>query len=653
MCRPRYVCLVIVSLLICLYVPVKAQQELPEQDADHGHDHHAEPDTEVPWYTWDALFDPDFHEKQYADTTLNGFHQYDFYQQGSELYGSKGNTGHVVRPLSFTPGRQGFHMHRHALYPYYIHTFENIRFHRPEHVYSELFFVMGAEQEQNFYAKHNQRLHERAYGGFKYKTVNSPGRYGHMGARNSNFMLYAEAEPLTRYHVAGSLIINRIFNTESGGLEDHEAFEEDEVQAFMILENAETRYRDIGFRIAQSYQLGLPRFARDNGRRAEMGELRHTFTYQRQAYVFEHASAPSSEFYADFDPENMQFTFDSTLVHHVKNTLQWSNQQHDVDQASLIRYRLFLNHHLMNIRQPLLESPNEEETPDGEGNGYEYGFFRERYAQIEPGIRIRSNPERALSFDGFAKYTVGGYNDQDYRVGGGVRLGRPGSTARVGLHAHYAEQEAPCFMQHLRSNYVQWDFDLQKTRTLNAGLKLKHPAFSLEGNYYLLNRAVFMDAHGYPFQHDDSFPVFTATLKADLHLGFLKSQHQVIAQFVDETHYDQFPSLLSHHSLYGAFSMFDKALLANIGLDVRYNTPYKPMAYLPMVRHFALQDAYESNHEILVDVFANVQISRARLFVKYEHVLGILTDRPPVYDIPFYPLPETMFKFGVSWMFFN
>ncbi len=656
MWRSRYVCLVIVSLLICLYVPVKAQQELPEHDADRGHDPHAETDTEVPWYSWDALFDSAFHKTQYPDTTLAGFHQYDFYQKGSELYSSKGNTGHAVRPLYFTPGRQGFHLHRHARYPYYLHTFEDIRFHRPEHVYSELFFVLGAEREQNFYAKHNQRLHEHMYGGFKYMTVNSPGRYGNMGARNSNFMLYAEAEPLARYHVAGSLIINRIFNTESGGLEDHNAFEEDEVQAFMILENAETRYRDIGFRIAQSYKPAMPRFlggAGDEEQRATAGELRHTFTYKREAHVFEHASAPSSEFYADFDPDNTQITFDSTLVHHVINTLQWSNQQQNAEQASLIRYQLFLNHHLMNIRQPLLKSPNGEEKPDGEGNGDEYVFLRERYAQFKPGVRITSNPELAIFFEGVAQYSFGGYNDQDHKAGGSMLFGRPGSKVRMGLHACYAVQEAPYFMQQLRSNYVQWDLDLQKSRTLNAGLKLKHPAFSLEGNYYLMNRAVFMDAGGYPAQHDDSFPVFTATLKADLHVGFLKSQHQVIAQFVDETHYDQFPSLLSHHSIYSAFSLFDEALFANTGLDVRYNTPYKPMAYLPMVRHFAIQDVYETGHEILVDVFASVQISRARLFVKYEHVLGILTDRPPVYDIPFYPLPETMFKFGVSWMFFN
>lgn len=654
---PQQLTWMILSLLCVAFSESNAQEELPQPEAEHDHPgEHAKPVAAVPWYDWDALFDSTFQEINYIDTTLAGLHQYDFYQRGSQLYASKGNVGHAVRPLYFTPVRQGFHLQRHVRYPYYLHTFENVRFHRPEHVYSELFFVLGAEREQNFYAKHNQRIHERGYGGFKYKTVNSPGRYGNMRARNSNFMLYAEGEPLDRYHVAGSFIINRIFNTESGGLEDREAFEEDEVQAFMVLDNAETRYRDIGFRIAQSYKPAIPRFLGSAGEEeqpATFGELRHTFTYKREAHVFEHASAPSPEFYADFDPENTQLTFDSTLVHHMMNTLQWSNQQRDADQAPLIHYRFFLNHHLINVRQPLLEIHDDEEVPDDQDPGSEYGFLRERYAQFEPGVRIRSNPDRAFSFEGEARYTLGGYNDQDYRAGGGIQLGRPGSSVQMGLHAHYAEQEAPYFMQHLRSNYVQWDLDLQKSRTINAGLTLQHPAFSLEGNYYLMNRAVFMDANGYPDQHHGSFPVFTLTLMADLRLGFLESQHQLIAQFVDETHYDQFPPLLSHHSLYGAFSLFDEALLANVGLDVRYNAPYKPMAYLPMVRHFAIQEAYEADHEVLVDVFANLQISRARLFVKYQHVLGILADLPPVYDIPFYPLPETMFKFGVSWMFFN
>lgn len=653
MWRPRYMCLVIVSVLVYAYVPAKAQQPLPDQDADHGHDHHAGTDAKVPWYTWDALFDPDFHGKQYADTTLKGFHQYDFYQKGSQFYGSKGNTGHATRPLYFTPGRDGFHLHKYDLYPHYLHTFDSVRFYKPDHVFSELFYVLGSDREQMFYAKHNQRLHEHVYGGFKYKSVNSPGRYGNMDARNSNFMLYAEAQPWDDYHVAGSFIINRIFNTESGGLEDPEAFEEDEVQAFMVLDNADTRLRDIGFRIEQSYKPAFSGTGQndtvDNVRGLNLGELRHAFSYKRESYVFEHASAPSSYFYEDAEPFNELSTLDSTVVHQVNNTLRWTNLADGSKEGSLIRYSLYVDHLLLSVRQPLLETNEEDELPEDNGEA----LFRERFSQFKPGVRIMSDPKRTLAFDGFANYTLGGYNDQDYQAGGSISGRKQDSGFRLSLQAAYTESEAPYFMQHMRSNYVRWENEFRKSRTLHFGIRFQHAAFRLEGNYYLLNRALFLDAEGYPVQHDHSFPVFSAGISSRLDIGSFKTHHRVIAQFVDEDHYERLPGILSHHTLYGEFSLFDDALFAHTGIDIRYNAPYKPMNYMPMVRHFSLQDDYETDHDMLVDIFVNAQISRARLFVKFEHVLGWLTDHPPVYEIPFYPLPEAMFKFGVSWMFFN
>ncbi len=74
---------------------------------------------------------------------------------------------------------------------------------------------------------------------------------------------------------------------------------------------------------------------------------------------------------------------------------------------------------------------------------------------------------------------------------------------------------------------------------------------------------------------------------------------------------------------------------------------------MPVNRMFYIQNDYKSDHTFLVDLFLNARISRARLFVKLQNILGLVTDKPPVYDIPFFPLPETMFKFGVSWAFFR
>ena len=687
----HYYAYVLIACVLTLSLPeVNAQDDPADTGMIIDHHEHEEPDKEIPWYTWQSLFDPDFYPVYHIDTTIIALQQYDFYGRGSPFFAGKGNIGHATRPLIFTPpARQGMLLHRHNLYPYYLHNLDSVRFHRPDHVFSELFYVLGSEREQLFHAKHNQRLGNNTYAGLKYKTINSPGRYSHTGSSTSNLMLYLDTKPFERYQAAGAFIINRIFNHESGGLEDHKAFEEDEVQAFMILENAESRTRDLGFRIEQSYQLGFrhgevsldedsvdednsnqDNLIEDNPNEGDqnegdqdengldhedvyrqsffgLGEVRHTFEYHRQSFVFDETAPPSSRFYEDSDPLNEQFTFDSTAVHNVMNTLRWTNRSHDPDNSSLLRYDFFLRHHHTTIRQPMAYNGITDESEDiGD-------LHEDSHSRFEPGLRIASNPDRTFSFAGFARYSLGGYHDNDYRIGGHLQIGRDDRRSRIRLKTEYAEEEAPYFMHRMHSNYVRWDNDFRKTKTLHFGAGLLHPLISLEANYYLVDQALFMDTEGYPRQHDHVIHVFNAGLQARLDAGFFRSKHMIVYQVTDENEYESFPSLLTHHSLYASFSLFDNAMKTHVGLDLRYNNPYEPMRYMPMTRHFAIQDTYKTNHDLVADAFLNAYIGRARLFVKLEHIAGILIDEPPVYEIPFYPLPETMFKFGVSWMFFD
>ncbi len=603
----------------------------------------------VPWYTEEALFGGGFHPGQLADTMLSGFQQYRFHHRDDLFYAGKGNVGHALRHLRFDPILfPAFSLFPDPMYPGNRFSLDGIRYYRPQHVFSELFYVLGSENEQLFYAKHNQRLHERVYAGVKYQTVNSPGFYSRMGARNAGFLLYLDAEPVERYQVSAGFIVNRLINSESGGLKDHLAFEEDEVRDSVFLQRAESRTREIGFRIRQSYRA-LYTTGEDTlspKPSVSLGEIHHAFTYKRQAFLFDEPLPPSPHFYGAEVPESYYATYDSTLVHTISNKVSWSNIAH-VDDS--LRYpfhiQVYVRHWLLNIRQPLRGADEDNET---------YTFEKSRYSQFEHGIRVVSDPSRFVSFNGYANYIAGGYNDGDYGFGGNVYLGRESKSTRLNLHAAYAEQEPPYFFRRYRSNYVVWENDgFRKSRTLRLGVRLHHSRVQLEGNYFLLNRAHYMDRDAYPRQHDHSFSVISAGLSTDIAFSFVRTRHRLLFQYIDETEYERFPRWISYHSVYADFSLFDKALHAHAGIDLRYNAPYKPMAYMPINQLFYIQDQYKSNHELLLDVFINARISRARLFVKYENLLGLILQTSPIYDTPFYPLPENMFKFGVSWMFFD
>ncbi|MFO7873471.1 MAG: putative porin [Bacteroidales bacterium] len=606
---------------------------------------------EVSWFTHEMVHDPYQEHPLLADTTLAGFHRYDFPYREAVFVADKGNIGHRTRRLSFVPETEpGFRLFENKWYPGYTLSASDMKFYRPEHVFTELYYVLGSENEQSFYAKHNQRFHDRVYGSFRYQVVNSPGYYSRLGARNNNVSANVDVQATDRYQILGSFFVNRVYNHESGGLKDHIGFEENEVQDSVYLYQAESRYRELGFRLHQIYQAAFE-YEKDTVSDTipeavnplNLGRFTHDFIYKRETFVFDEPGSPSSAFYEE-EPANTHLTYDSTLVHRMDNKLAWSNYPAPESETQPSLYlNVYLRHTWIRLHQPKF---TEQETDT-------YLFDRNSYSQLQPGLRIYSDPNRFLSFDGHARFIAGGYNAGDLGMDGRFLIGRSGDDSRLAINGAYAEQEAPYFLTRFRSNYISWDNAFKKQRTLNLGVTYLTPHITGEANYYLLNRALFMNEGGHPEQHDGSFSALTARVVAEMDVGFFGMHHVVQYQYLDVERFTSFPPLISYHSLYGDFRLFDDALHLLTGFDLRYHLPYEPMAFMPPARQFYRQDKYESDHTLLLDVFVNARISRARLFLKVENIGHFVTDASPVYDIPFYPQPETMIKFGISWMFFN
>lgn len=616
-----------------------------------GQDHTHIPDrggaARIPWYTSGILTEPYYSQEQYADTSLTGFQHYDFRHRAGRLFADKGNVGHQTRSLFFQPVlHTGFRMLPDNFYAGYIVSPADIRFYRPEHVFSELFYITGSANEQLLSVMHNQRMHEHFYAGLLFQVVNSPGFHSRLEARNANLTLTADAEPLSGYRIMGAFYVNRVINDESGGLSNHIAFEDDPVRDSVFLYTAESRYRETAFQFHQVYQ---PRIVFENDtlnvRESKgLGSFYHAFSYRRKAFVFDEPIAPSGYFYDPGDDPALDATFDSTLVHILENTLGFTSFAADHATWGLpVQLRLSLTHTRINIRNTDLQSID----PDA------YGFLKDNYQQLKPSVVLGSDPEHPVSFRAFAEGIIGGYNANDKAIGGSVTGGRLSANLRLSLSFVYAEQEAPYLQNKTRSNYISWDNDFNKVKTSHLQLKMESGIANIQANYYQLSDAVVLDENAMPVQLDDVVRVFSLRLESTLNIGRFYASNDIVFQHTNESGFETFPGLLSQHSVFAKFVLFDGALNGNAGFDIRYNSPYQQMAYMPMVRQFYVQNSYESDHDILLDVFLNARISRARLFVKLEHILGLLPDARPIYGIPFYPLPEAMFKFGISWMFFD
>ena len=94
-------------------------------------------------------------------------------------------------------------------------------------------------------------------------------------------------------------------------------------------------------------------------------------------------------------------------------------------------------------------------------------------------------------------------------------------------------------------------------------------------------------------------------------------------------------------------------LKCDFGADVRYFTKYKAPDYVPAIGQYAVQ-ANDVKTEIgnypLVNVYANFHLKHTRFFAMMSYVNA---SRGGYFFAPHYPLNGRVFRFGVSWNFFN
>ncbi len=143
--------------------------------------------------------------------------------------------------------------------------------------------------------------------------------------------------------------------------------------------------------------------------------------------------------------------------------------------------------------------------------------------------------------------------------------------------------------------------------------------------------------------------------KADirLKLGPLHLDLQELVQYSTDQNQLRVPLVASKNSFYIDFVLFNRALKAQIGVDVRYHTPYYADAYEPLGGYFYRQDEVKVGGYLWGDVFVNLQIKHATLYIKAGHVNALWENMPNYFILPHYPGNDFGLLYGVVWHFFD
>ena len=112
------------------------------------------------------------------------------------------------------------------------------------------------------------------------------------------------------------------------------------------------------------------------------------------------------------------------------------------------------------------------------------------------------------------------------------------------------------------------------------------------------------------------------------------------------------PEFVTRNSFYYTNYLFKgKPLYLQTGVTFKYFTSYYMNSYNPLLSEFTVQNQEEFGDFPVFDIFVNAQVSRMRLYAKFENVTSSFTGRN-YYSAPYNPYRDFTFRFGLVWNFF-
>lgn len=155
-------------------------------------------------------------------------------------------------------------------------------------------------------------------------------------------------------------------------------------------------------------------------------------------------------------------------------------------------------------------------------------------------------------------------------------------------------------------------------------------------------------------QKGGSLSLITLALGQNFKLGPLNWENMITYQKSTDNDVLPIPDLNIYTNLYLRFKIA-RVLKCDFGADGRFFTKYYAPDYSPALGQYAVQtgdNRTKVGEYPVVNVYANFHLKQTRFFVMMSHVNAGSGSRDYFFT-PHYPLNQRIFRFGVSWNFYN
>ncbi len=589
------------------------------------------------------------------DTSLSSYRtDYPFFRADVGAF-FLGNLGSPVMYYDFFKRTNDYDFIFQQPYAAYFFSPTNASFYNTTTPYTLLYYDWAgskAQMEDQLRVLHAQNILSNLSFVLEYNNMGTKGQYPRQYIKNRS--LNVGISYLGKYYKANiGYIFNDVEGQESGGIVDDKMITDTVVDPQMQvarLQNGKNTLKNHRFYLTHSLDIPMIYFGNDSViNNVLIGRIGHSMEYSTYSKLYTDQSDTS--YYT-----NSYYSYANT-----RDSLGLRNFEN----------KLFLQ--LRPMRAFIFES-----LTGGVGYKSMHSYM------FEPGMYLTGASDQFLhtgyfyasasgwykkyfQWNGFGELNFLGYKSGDYKLGGDLTFSVYPGIVKKGIHltvsAMFSGTSPDMFIENYSTNHYKWTTDYNRETEGRLQAKLSIPSWRCEVsvsqsvfNNYIYFAGESTAKYGdniTPEQYDEALSITGLTVSQNLEAAGFHFNHRLLFQLSSDEKIVSLPKFALSASYYYECDIVKKVLRMQLGVDFQYATKFNGYGYNPSVGMFYTSQVQQGNY-LWTDAFIAFRWKRATPFIKCEHVgQGLIDGNTNYFSAVHYPRNARVFKFGLSWKFFD
>ena len=606
------------------------------------------------------------------DTTLADWRtDYVFYRKGVGDM-ALGGLGQSSQPTNWFDRNQDRDFTFARGYDAYTARLENVPFYNGKSALTNMTYLESGQKryrEEHFELVHSQNINPSTSANVSYKARSTMGRYDWQRTKN-HALSVGVAHTGKRYSIHAAYMNNMVDTRENGGVVGEWAIADtvfempSGVPMRLASSEAHNKYRNNAVFVKQAIAIPLERVTEYDFSVADLSAIYvgHQFEYNSWSKVYTDKRGTYSNERGNYNKETGEWESEDNLSYYDDWFISPETTRDSISER-LISNKLFVQ------VQPW-DRYGAISTIDG-GVGYDihtYSYLRlQDYVRGDMTRDKRSSwyiygaasgmIKRYADWRADAKYHPSGYRGGDLSAGGEI-------TLRAFIREHpliltgrfrYELRSPGYWHENLFSNHYVWFNSFDKESETRFEVNFSVPDIALEVGAWqgVMTNMIYYGNDSRVAQNPGTVSLTSLYARKDFRFAGFHLDHRALVQISSDEHVLPVPTFSAYLSYYYEFWVVRDVLRVQVGLDGRFNTAYYAPGYNPALSAFYNQREVKIGNYPYLDAFVSAKWKRMRILLKLQHLNQNLFGNGEYFQVARYPLNPRMFKFGISWSFYD